>query len=370
MKRTLLAALVGLSSFGSFAQQPHHYDLVVGTYTNACASEGIYVFDFDTQNFEAKLKSHTQKVQNPSYLTVSADKKRIYATNENGAESYVSAFSLDNTQIKFLNKVAAEGADPCHIINDEKNVIVANYTGGSIAVFEKTKTGKLKTAKQIVRHKGKGHNPKRQESAHVHMVHFSQDHQYLLVNDLGLDKIYVYRYNPDGGTQTLTFAQAYDLKAGSGPRHLAMSPDGKTIYLLQELDGSLSVLHFENGQLSLVQETNMLAADFSGEISAADIHLSADGRYLYATNRGAGNSIATFKVNPANGQITKINEQKTGGNWPRNFTFSPDENLILVAHQYSNDIIIFKRDKETGLLEPTNKKIELCSPVCLVFVEQ
>lgn len=367
MKRTLLAFLVSLNFFPSLAQ---HSRLVVGTYTNSCESEGIYVFDFDSQTLEAKLKSSTQKVLNPSYLTVSADQKRLYATNENGAESYVSAFSLDNTQIKFLNKVKSEGADPCHLINDEKNVIVANYTGGSIAVFAKKQNGKLQTAKQIIRHKGKGTNPKRQESAHVHMVHFSQDHQYLLVNDLGLDKIFVYRYNPDGGTQTLTFTQAYDLKAGRGPRHLAMSADGKYIYLLQELDGSLSVLRFENGQLSLLQETSILAADFSGEVSAADIHISADGRYLYTTNRGAGNSIATFRIDAASGQITKINDQKTGGNWPRNFTFSPDENLVLVAHQYSNDIIIFKRDKETGLLEPTGKKIDICSPVCLVFVEQ
>ncbi len=215
-----------------------NYNLVIGTYTNACESKGIYVYDFNVNTLSYKEKNSTDGVINPSYLTVNKENNVIYSVNEDGEKSNVSAFKYTpgNGKLQQLNKRDAEGADPCYIINDDKNVIVANYTGGSIAVFGKKNDGSLTDSKQVVKHKGNSVNKDRQEKAHVHMVYFSPDKKYVFSNDLGTDKIYIYKYNPDGGDKTLILKETIDVKAGSGPRHLAFNPNGIFIYLLNELD--------------------------------------------------------------------------------------------------------------------------------------
>lgn len=366
MKIARLLILLGFMSLNA----QDNYNLVIGTYTNECPGNGIYVYDFNIATGEAKLKNSTEDVINPSYLTVSEDNKFIYSVNENGEESTVSAFKYNAStgKIDLIDKKDSKGADSCYIINDDKHVIVANYSGGTISVFGKDRHGGITKAKQVIKHSGGSINKQRQESAHVHMVHFSPDKKYVFANDLGTDKIYVYKYDSDTDDEDkiLTLAETIDVKAGSGPRHLAFNPNGVFFYLLHELDGTLTTFSYVKGKVEKVQESTIVTPGFTGQTGAADIHISHDGKYLYATNRGDANTITVFKVH-ANGRINQVQQIGTEGQGPRNFAFGPKENFLLVANQISNDIIIFKRDKTTGLLTDTGKCIELCSPVCLVF---
>jgi 6-phosphogluconolactonase len=211
--------------------QKKNFNLLVGTYTNKCDSKGIYVYDFNANTADFKLKNTTNDVVNPSYLTVSNENDFVYSVNENGKESTVSAFTYSpkTGNIDFINKEFSQGADPCFIINDSKNIIVANYSGGNIVVFGKNKDGSITAAKQVINHKGSSINAKRQENPHAHMVHFSPDKKYVLSNDLGTDKIHIYKYNANSPDNILSASDSVAVKAGSGPRHLTFSKNGKYI---------------------------------------------------------------------------------------------------------------------------------------------
>lgn len=363
--------LLLLFVFTAVQAQQNKWNLVIGTYTKSCESKGIYVYEFDANTAEFRFKNATEKpIDNPSFITVSADNSFVYSANENGADSYVSAFRYNAStgKLDFINKEKTNSAGPCFIINDEKNVITANYSGGSVSVFGKNNDGSLTPLKQLVQHYGKGPNAKRQEKAHAHMVQFSPEHQFVLATDLGTDKVYSYQYSPSA-TKPLKLKDSISLKAGSGPRHFTFSKNGKKAYLLQELDGTVSVLDYKKGKLTLVQETTVLADGYKENFTAADIHISPDEKYLYATNRKLANDISCFKI-LKNGKLEFVQRISTLGDGPRNFAMDPTGNFLLVAHQYTNDIVIFKRDKTTGKLTDTGKKIQLCSPVCLAFTKQ
>ena len=364
MKITVLLMFLGIMKI----QAQDNYNLVVGTYTNTCKSEGIYVYDFNTATLNYKLRNSTHNVVNPSYITVSPGNNVIYSVNEDGGKSSISAFKYAPAtgKLNLLNKKDAGGADPCYLINDEKNVIVANYSGGSISVFGKKPDGSLTDAKQVVQHSGSGVNKQRQEGPHVHMVYFSPDKKHVFANDMGTDAIYVYSYDPDGGAKTLTLKETIKAKPGSGPRHLAFNPNGIFFYVLHELNGMLSVYSYMNGKVEIMQETTVVSEGFTGAVGAADIHLTSDGKFLYATNRGDANSISVFRVH-SNGKVNLVQRISTQGSSPRNFVIDPNDNYVLVANQNTNNITIFRRDKTTGMLTDTTKKIEVCAPACLVF---
>lgn len=369
MKKSFLIALA-LLCCGQFQAQENKFNLVIGTYTKKCDSKGIYIYDFDASNGETELKSSTENVINPSFVSISKNNDFIYSVNEDGPKSTASAFKYDakKATIEFVNKQEIQNPGPCYIINDAKNVITANYTGGSVAVFGKNKNGSLTELKQLITHSGKGINSKRQEKSHVHSVQFSPDHKFVLATDLGTDNMYVYQYNPKG-TKPLEFKDSIKVKAGSGPRHFAFSKDGKKLYLLQELDGTLTVFNYKKGKLELLQETTVVAEGFTQPFTAADIHISPDEQFLYATNRKEANTISCFKI-LKDGKLALASRNSTLGDGPRNFAIDPTGNFLLVGHQYTNNVVIFKRNTETGALTDTGKRIELCSPVCLVFTKQ
>ena len=373
-KRTIMKNKVIIfflfSMITTFQAQSQKLNLLVGTYTKSCESKGIYVYDFDSTTADFSFKNVSENSVNPSYLTVSIDNKYVYSVNENGTESTVSSYSYipSSGKLDLINKQSSQGADPCYIINDDKNVIVANYSGGSIDVFEKNSDGSLAEAKQVIQHYGKGPNVKRQEGPHVHMVHFSPDKKFVLSNDLGLDKVYSYEYNSNSTTETLKVCDSVSVKSGSGPRHLTFSNDGKFVYLVQELDGSLTTFKYSKGKLKKIGENTILANGFKGTFSSADIHISPDGKFLYASNRGEANEISIFEIGK-NGKLKSKGQTSTLGKGPRNFVIDPTGNFLLVAHQYTNNVVIFKRDQLSGALTDTGKRIELCSPVCLVFTE-
>lgn len=369
MKKVYLFLLI-ITSVTSIQAQKNIHNLIVGTYTNSCSSRGIYVYEFNSEKAQIRLKKSSDSISSPSYISISKDGKFMYAVNENGKESTVSSLSFDQQSGKpsLINSIDSKGADPCHLINDDKNVIVANYSGGNIAVFGKNEDGSLTEAKQVVQHYGKGINEQRQEKAHVHMVYFSPDKKYVLSTDLGTDKVYVYNYNPTATSDILTLKDSVSVTAGSGPRHLKFDKKGKHVYLLQELNGSITSFSYKDGKLTKVFETTILPKDFKDTFSAADIEISPNGKFLYASNRGEANNITVFRIKKK-GKLQLKGQTGTLGKGPRSFAIDPTGKFLLVGHQYTNNIVIFKINKRKGTLTDTGKSFDLCSPVCLIFGE-
>jgi 6-phosphogluconolactonase len=348
------------------------YKLLIGTYTTG-KSEGVYVYDFDTRNGEFAYRNKATAIQNPSYLAVSDDRQNVYAVNELGnGKGTVTALAFDNRtgQLRAINQEGTNGDDPCYIETDKgkRHVFTANYSGGNLTVFPVKRDGSLGRATQTIQHTGSGPNKSRQEKPHVHMAILSPDERYLLTNDLGTDKVTVYGYDPEAAAPLKLFS-TYQGKPGSGPRHLTFHPTKSFVYLLNELSGDITALQFHDGQLKMLQSASPVAG-FKGKSDAADIHISPDGKFLYASYRGDLNELVIYSVNEKDGKLTYAGKQKTGGIGPRNFAIDPTGNFLLVAHQKSDDIRIFSRDKKTGQLTLiADKKIEVGSPVCLRFVK-
>ena len=350
--------------------QNKHLNLIVGTFTKSCESGGIYTYDFDLNTGTTYLKSNTEKINNPGFLSISSDRNFIYSVNQFQNESSISAFKFNSIsgKLDFMNAQNSFGINPCYITNDKKNVIVTNYTSGSLAVFSKNSDGSLGEVKQVFQQFGKSINPKRQESPHVHMAQFSPDKKLVFATDLGKDKIYIYNYNATSKSKMLSIKDSISIKPGSGPRYLTFNKRGNFVYLLQELDGTITVYKNSKGKLIKFQETTIVTTDFKGDSSAADIHISPNGHYLYASNRGIANDISCFEI-LKDGSLVFKERTSTQGKGPRNFTIDPSGNFLLVGNQYTNNIVIFKINKDTGSLTDTGKRIEICSPVCLVFTE-
>jgi len=198
------------------------------------------------------------------------------------------------------------------------------------------------------------------------MTKFTPDHKYLIVNDLGEDQTYIYNYNPASKEKILTVKSVIKTNAGTGPRHITFSPNGKFAYLAHEFNGSITAFAYANGTLTKIQEIGTTPKDFTGKIDGADIHISADGKFLYETNRGDANSISAFSILPT-GKLKFIETVSTLGKGPRNFTIDPTGKFLLIGHQYTNNIVIFNRNKTTGKLTDSGKRIDVGAPVCLVF---
>jgi len=379
------ALMVSIAATQAFAQGTAAvpadgvYNMIVGTYTGG-KSEGIYVYRFDTKTGEATQISSVKTV-NPSYLAVSTDHRHVYAVNElpgdNGPASQrggISAFSFDpaSGQLSFLNEVSAEGNDPCYLSlsPDGKYLTTANYSvaadpGGSFAVFPLAADGRVGNAVLTVHHEGSGPVKGRQDGAHVHSTVFSPDGRYLFAQDLGADKLYAYHYTPDGSRGLIgpTDTRYTGMPAGSGPRHLVFGPDGKYAYLTSELTATVSTLRYDDGKLTPIQSLPLTEPGFKGTVGAAAVHLSPDGRFVYATNRGDANEIVIFSIDPANGHLKLVGRQSSLGQAPREFAIDPTGQWLIVGNQNSDTAYVFRRDQQTGLLAPNPKRIDIGSPV-------
>lgn len=347
--------------------------LVVGTYTSG-KSEGIYIFDFEAGTGNSKLLSVTKGIKNPSYLAVSPDNKYIYAVSEqngggNAGAVYAYQYDKGTASLQFLNQQPSGGDDPCYITTNKNGrwVIVGNYSSGSLKALQTVK-GVLQPNPKVLTHTGKGSDPGRQEKPHVHATYFSQDNAYLYVPDLGIDQVVVYAFNPGNGQ--LTRKSAASVEAGSGPRHIVFHPSGNYAYLMEELKGRVTVFQADKktGALKAIQSISSAADGFTGDMGSADIHISKDGRFVYASNRGSANDIAIFRVDPSSGLLTKVGNQPVLGIAPRNFTFDPSESFLLVANMKSDEVVIFSRDAQTGKLTDTGKRIAVPTPVCLKWI--
>jgi 6-phosphogluconolactonase len=366
MKKIIIFLLVSILAF-SLSAQNKSYNLLIGTYTNPGKSEGIYAYHIDMKTNEISQISVIKGISNPSYLALTPDNKFVYSVNESPEVSAVNAFTFDekNGKLTLINRSVTKSSGACDISVTNKHVFTANYGGGSLSVFGRNENGSLTDVLQVIQHTGKSINTERQGEPHVHQVIVSRDNKYVLANDLGTDKVTVYQYNPNSKTEILIPFDTLTVKLGSGPRHAVFSRDGTKLYLVQEIDGTVSVLGFSNGKLSLIQETTVDRKQ--GIVNrAADIHLSPDERFLYVTNRGTANDITCFLVGKE-GKLKFKQQISTNGDGPRNFAITPDDQYIFVAHQFTDNITIFKRDVKTGFLTDTGNQIKVGAPVCLVF---
>lgn len=363
------------------AERHGKYLVYVGTYTEGIlTSKGIYAYRYDAASGDLTSLGLVAETTNPSFLAVHPNHRFLYAINE--VTSYkgpnsggVSAFAIDPAtgKLTFLNEVASRGADPCYIIVDKagKYVLVANYTGGSVAVFPILTDGRLGEASAFVQHTGHGANPERQESPHAHSIDLSPDNKFAMVDDLGLDELLVYRFDATKGSLTTNDPPFAKLDAGAGPRHFTLRPDGKFAYVVSEIKGTVTVFSNDakTGTLRALQTISTLPKDYNGAIEDAEIQVHPSGKYLYASNRGNGNSIAVFAVDSNKGTLTPVEIVLTQGKTPRSFEIDPTGSLLFAANQESNNIAIFRIDPKTGRLTPTGKVLDVPSPVCVKFVE-
>ena len=373
IKLTALTILLSALSFTGMTQSNPLQYLITGTYTGG-KSEGIYVFEFNSNNGSYGEVSHI-KSSNPSFLAVSPDEKFVYAVNENGNNDNggeVSAFSFDKKtgRLAAINKQLSGGDAPCYIQTDKTGrwVVAGNYSSGTLSVLPVSASGELGNATTTIQHKGSGVNKERQEKPHVHCTIFSQDDKWLFVPDLGIDKVMIYAFDSKTGKLKPAPQPYVKIKDGGGPRHLTFHPNNQYAYLMEEMGGAVDVFQYSNGKLKPIQHIASVQTNDTGFIGSADIHVSADGKFLYASNRGGFNTIAIYKIDQQNGTLTFIGHQSSLGEIPRNFTIDPSGNYLLAANQESDNIVIFKRNAATGLLTDTGTRIEVGKPVCLKWI--
>lgn len=355
------------------AQGGQVYWLLVGTYSNPDNSNGLQVYRFDTATGDSHFQSKSVDITNPSYLAVESEGTRVYAVSEAGeGKGTVNSFSFDpsNGALSWLGSVTSAGDHPCYVSvsKDQKMVFVGNYSSGTLSAVKVRPDGTLDPAIQTIQHKGSSVNASRQEKPHVHAVVLSPDGRFLMVPDLGTDKVHIYAVNT-GGAEPLQPVSEAPVTPGGGPRHLTFHPGGKYAYVIRELDAAVTVFDYgNNGTLREKQSITLLDPGFQGKVGAADIHISPDGKFLYGSNRGEANEITIYAIGD-DGKLTYAGRQATLGRTPRNFAIDPTGNFLLVANQDTNDIVIFRRDSATGLLRDTGKRIQVDKPVCLKFVK-
>jgi 6-phosphogluconolactonase len=372
LKSSILTVLFSMT-MNAFSQDHggrYHY-LLIGTYTKT-QNKGIFVYKFDTKTGKLSLASNTEGIKNPSFLTLNNNATKLYSVSE-GTTGQVSAFDFDNKtgKLTLINSQETKSAGPCHVTltADNKFLISANYSGGSLSVFPVLNDGSLAPLTQLVQHVGSSIDPKgRQKSAHAHSSVNSPDGTHVYAADLGADKIFGYEYVPTAVEPLKAAEQAFvKTEPGSGPRHFTFNKRGDLIYSVEELSGTVAVYTYKNKTLTEIQRVNMNTADFNGVNGAADIHLSNDGKFLYATNRGTADEIVIFSVDNKSGKIERIGSQSTMGKHPRNFAIDPSDKFLLIANQNTDNIFVFSRNTKTGLLKYTGESLSLGAPVCLKF---
>ena len=350
----------------------------VGTYTQGGKSKGIYLLDMDPESGKLTPKGVVAEVANPSFLAIHPNRRYLYAVGEisdfAGKKSgAVNAFSIDagTGALTLLNQQPSRGAGPCHVVVDGagKNVLVANYGGGSVAALPVAGDGRLGEATAFVQHEGKSVNPQRQEGPHAHSINVDRANRFVFAADLGLDKVLIYRLDAAKGTLAPNDPPAGVVPPGSGPRHFAFHPNGRYAYVINEISSTVTAFGFDSnsGALKPVQTLSTLPADYRGGGGTAEIQVHPSGKFLYGSNRGH-DSIAIFGIDAGTGMLTPAGHQLTGGKTPRNFGIDPTGNFVLAANQNSDTIVVFRIDTKTGALAPTGHQVEVPSPVCVKFL--
>lgn len=360
MRKFLIPVLLLLFAYGCTENKKpvETQTLFIGTYTDG-SSEGIYTLQFNPETGTLDSLELKAMLPNPSFLAISNDKKNLFAVQEtadfDSIGGGVTSFSLQNDELKLLNSKGSGGAHPCHVaVSNNNQIAVSNYSGGNLAIFDLGEDGSL-AERQLIEH-----NIDTLKTSHVHKAHFNEDG--LFVADLGLSALKRYNKQPYGWVPA--HQNTIEMGQGAGPRHFVFSKNKAHLYVLNELNATITVLKRDDeGSYNIIQT----AATNDDPKWCADIHLSSDGKFLYSSNRGK-NTIVIYAVDAENGEITFVGNESTQGNSPRNFTLDPTGKYVLVGNQKSDSISVFKRDAEKGTLEFL-KEYKVPSPVCLVFLD-
>ncbi|MFV5685514.1 lactonase family protein [Flavobacterium sp. GB2R13] len=355
-------------SFNFYSQNSYVF---VGSYNSDKNKEGIYVFQLDTLTGDLKKITSVKNILNPSYLTVSPNGKYIFACTETKTPNAGSVSSFEfkpqNKTLTFINSQKSGGENPVYLSvhKSGKWLINANYTQGSVSVYPITAGGKINPIVQNFSYSEGSINKERQERSHVHSAVFSPDYDFVFLPDLGADKIRSYRFDA-AKKQPLSENQYPFTSAtlGSGPRHFTFHPNGKFAYCVEELTGTISVYKYVTGKLDSIQRINAHTDAFKDDFNSGDIHISPDGRFLYASNRGEENNIAIFSIE-SNGTLKTVGYQATFGKTPRIFTIDSTGKFLIVANQTSGNVIVFKRNSVTGLLKKSGTEIKVENASCV-----
>jgi 6-phosphogluconolactonase (cycloisomerase 2 family) len=374
-----------IGAMGVQAASVEDYQLLVGSYT-AGQSQGIYRLAFDSSTGQIDARPlQVIKSENPSWLTLSKDQRHLFVVNENGPGQVdpvgrVSTYAIDPKThvLSLINQVQSLGNEPTHssLSVDGSHLFVSNYSvaedpGGTLAVVPVAADGTLKPVVQMSSHPASWVNPERQASAHVHSTVPSPDGKYVFSNDLGADKVFAYRFDPKANPQLpLTPANPafVQLPPGSGPRHLLFSADGKHAWLTMEMSAQVAVFDYHDGTLEQTQMVDLAAGQPVSDKAAAALHASADGKFLYVSNRGTANQLLVFAIDPLTGHLTELQRRAVEGDHPREFSLDPNGKFLLVANQKSNQIVVVERDAKSGLLGKTVQKLPMDAPSDLKFL--
>jgi 6-phosphogluconolactonase len=340
----------------------------LGTYTKPGGSEGIYRYELDSETGAVKAHGLAATSSSPSFLALHANKKFLYAVNE-APGGGASAFAIEaDGSLREISRESTMGNGPTHLCLDReaKHLLVANYGGGSVAALPIQPDGRLGKATGFLQHTGSGPNQRRQKGPHAHSIYVDESNRRALAADLGVDKVFLHKFDPAKGTLEAGEPAHASVPPGSGPRHLALGAKG-LVYVVNEMANTVSVLAPEGAGLKEVQNVTTLPADFQGQSSTAEIFLHPSGRTLYVSNRGH-DSIAMFRVE-ANGQLAPQGHVSTGGKSPRFFGLNPSGRFLLAANQATGNVVVFKVDAQTGALTPAGVEFKQAEPVCIVFVD-
>ncbi len=356
--------------------KPGKATVFVGTYTDG-QSKGIYRFDFDESTGEPSALRLAAELKNPSFLAIAPGGRFLYSVSEvdsldgqrGGA---IAGFAVDpkTGDLTALNHKSTGGNGPCHVTVDKagKNVLAANYGGGSVAALPIEADGRLGDRTAFIQHTGSSVNPSRQKEPHAHSVNLDAANHYAFVADLGLDKVLIYRFDPSKGTLIPNDPPSASLAPGAGPRHFAFHPSGKYAYAISELNSTVTVWSYdsEHGRLTELQTISSLPEGEKGTNYPADVQVHPSGRFLFGSNRGH-NSIVSYVIDPQTGKLSQPSHQSQAIKNPRNFAIDPSGKFLLVANQDLDTVVVFKIDMTTGALTPTGHSIKVGKPVCLKF---
>lgn len=377
---TVLMALSTIAVSASSLAADDGVLMYVGTYTGE-KSKGIYAFRFDSKTGKATSLGLAAEMPSPSFLAVHPSGKYLYAVSEisefaQRKTGAVAALAIGKTtgKLKLLNKSASGGAGPCHLVVDNagRNVLVANYGGGSVASIGIDEDGSLRTeASSVIQHKGSSVNPGRQREPHAHSINLDAANKFAVAADLGTDKLYVYKFDAEKGSLAANDPPDTDMAPGSGPRHFAFHPTGKYAYAINELLCTMTALSYDaaKGTLNAEQTISTLPPGDSLKpgYSTAEVVAHPSGTFLYGSNRGH-DTIVVYTVDSESGKLTYVENESTRGKTPRNFVIDPSGKWLLAENQSSDTIAVFAIDEKTGALAPHGDLIEAPSPVCIRFV--
>ena len=349
----------------------------IGTSTGA-KSQGIYAARFDSQTGGLTPPELVAEAVHPTFLAVHPNRRFLYAVQEvatgTGKSSpAVAAYAIEAAtgQLTWLNTESSGGAGPCHLVVDRsgKNVLVANYGGGSLSNLPIGADGRLGPATACVQHNGASVNPQRQTAPHAHGITLDVANQFAVCADLGLDQLLCYRFDSAQGTLTPNDPPTTVVRPGAGPRHFVFHPSGRYGYVINELVPTITAFAYDatHGTLAEVQTVTTIPANFAGKNYPAEIGVHPNGKFLYGSNRGH-DSLAVFAIDLPTGQLTWLEQAATLGKTPRNFAIDPTGRFLLVANQGSDTVVVFRLDPQTGHLTATGQTAAVGAPVCVLFV--